>query len=210
MSHDSIDINHLPLVNLTLDKKEQKISFTFKGKSWAYDIITNNLDNIHNPLQVDPSQIISPNGKWAAYLKDHNLFIREMASNNSYQFTFDGSLHFAFTEPTESNTHYVTNLRSKLIIPPAISWSPDSKKILTYQLDEREVKPTYLLQMIDTDESLKPRLFTYKYPVPGDSIIPVAFPVVLNVEIKTIIRLMVPPVFITVFSPLDDYYKRIW
>ena len=60
-------------------------------------------------------------------------------------------------------------------------------------MDEREVKETHLLQSINTDESLRPILYTYKYPVPGDSIVPLSYPLVIDIEKRELIYLDIPP-----------------
>ncbi|MDA3952131.1 MAG: DPP IV N-terminal domain-containing protein [Bacteroidales bacterium] len=209
-SNDTVDANNLPLQKLEYDHFKKKIKFNFKNKLLIFDIKNNTLDSLTKQFVPLYSECLSPDGKIIAFVKNYNLFIKELASDNEIQITFDGEKHFSYATTTESNLSYVTNIRRKRPVSPVLEWSPDSKKILTYQLDERRVSSTHLLQMIDTDESLRPILYTYKYPVPGDSIIPLAYPIVIDIEKKTLTKLDIPPMNATYVGPIHSEYKRIW
>ena len=192
-SGDTIDANNLPINNLKYDHSEQNIKFNSDGKLFMYDVANNVLDSLSKQFVPLPSENMSPDGKLVAFVKNYNLFIKEVASGNEAQLTFDGEKHFAYATTTESNLNYVTAIRRKWPVSPILDWSPDSKKILTHQLDERRVISTHLLQMVDTDESLRPILYTYKYPVPGDSILPLAYPVVIDIEKRKVTKLDITP-----------------
>jgi len=207
---DTIDANDLPIRNLKYDYATGRIEFRFRDKYYTYNNSLNILDTLPDPYEPLPTESLSPNAKFVAFVKDYNLFIKEVATNQEIQLTYDGKKHFAYATTTESNLHYISDIRSNQPVLPVLEWSPDSRMILTHQLDERMVASTYLLQMVDTDESLRPILYSYKYPVPGDSIIPLAQPIVIDIEKKRIIKLDIPPFIATAATPLEAGNKRIW
>ena len=57
---------------------------------------------------------------------------------------------------------------------------------------------------------MRPKLHTMKYPVPNDEFIPLAYPVVINLLSKKVIRLDIPPLNSTISSPLENDNKRLW
>jgi len=69
-----------------------------------------------------------------------------------------------------------------------VSWSPDSKKIATYQQDQRGVGEMYLIET----KVGHPVLQAWKYPLPGDSTITMIQRVVIDVETRKVTRLQMP------------------
>lgn len=207
---DTIDSNDLPINNIKYDHSGQKIEFEYKEIQFQYEIESNQLDSLNRNYKPSPSEKLSPDGKMVAYVKDYNLYVRELNSMEEIQLTFDGKRHFAYATITESNLYFATITRYNLQLSPVLSWSPDSKKILTHQLDERNVSSTHLLQMVDTDKSLRPKLYTYKYPVPSDTILPLAYSLVIDVEKNKMIRLNTPPFISVAATPLERIFIRIW
>ena len=52
--------------------------------------------------------------------------------------------------------------------PAAVFWSPDSSKLVTYRIDSRNSGRFTSLQFVPPDQ-LRPRAFTYVYPLAGRS-----------------------------------------
>ena len=73
---------------------------------------------------------------------------------------------------------------------PVVLWSPDSKKIATFQQDQRGVGEMYL---VDTSVG-HPKLQAWKYPLPGDEVITMIQRVVIDVDVaKRHVRFKMPP-----------------
>ena len=64
-------------------------------------------------------------------------------------------------------------------------WSPDSKKIATQQQDERKVGDWHLV----ATRTGRPELRSWKYPLPGDSVVQMVHRVVIDVDAGKVIRL---------------------
>ncbi len=123
-----------------------------------------------------PNDVISPDGKRAAYIKDHNLWARDIASGKETQLTADGVKDFGYAT---DNAGWTKSDRAILV------WSPDSKKIATFQQDQRGVSDMYL---VSTNVGA-PKLEAWKYPLPGDKVITTIQRVIIDVDGSKVIRL---------------------
>ncbi|MGH8436989.1 MAG: DPP IV N-terminal domain-containing protein [Pseudomonas sp.] len=126
------------------------------------------------------SSVTSPDGKYAAFIRDFNLWVKDLGTNQDRQLTTDGIKDFGYAT---NNAGWV---RSDL---PVLLWSPDSKKIATFQHDGRGVSDMYL---VSTNVGA-PRLSAWKYPLPQDSVIFRIHRVVIEVEPARVVRLQLPP-----------------
>jgi dipeptidyl aminopeptidase/acylaminoacyl peptidase len=104
---------------------------------------------------------LSPDGKWAALVRDGNLFVVELASKKERQLTTDGDgktilngrLDWVYEEEVYgrgTTTGY--------------TWSPDSKHLAFLRLDERPVKPFAILDHLPRQQNIEQE----QYPLPGD------------------------------------------
>jgi hypothetical protein len=105
------------------------------------------------------SRETSPDGKWRAYVKDHNLMVRSLEDGEEVALSSDGSAEDAYGD--------------------RVYWSPDSKRLVgirTRAGDERKI------QMVESSpkDQLQPKLHTLEYRKPGDRI-PVAKPQLFDV-----------------------------
>jgi dipeptidyl-peptidase 4 len=114
------------------------------------------------------------------FIRDWNLWIRDVATDKETQLTFDGMKDFGYATDNAGWTHSDR---------PIVLWSPDSKKIATYQQDQRGVGEMYLIET----KVGHPVLQAWKYPLPGDSIITMIQRVVIDVETRKVTRLQMPP-----------------
>lgn len=124
------------------------------------------------------NEVLSPDGKYAAYIKDWNLWIRDIGSGKEIPLTTDGTENFGYA---------TDNAGWKKSDRPILSWSPDSRKIATYRQDQRHVSSMYLVRT----EVGAPVLQEWKYPLPEDQDIIRIYRVIidLNKEPAGIIRL---------------------
>jgi dipeptidyl aminopeptidase/acylaminoacyl peptidase len=126
--------------------------------------------------------VTSPDGKRAAFVKDWNLWVRDLATGAETALTTDGTKNFGYAT---DNAGWVTSDRAILL------WSADSKKIATQQQDERNVGDMFLVQT----KVGHPTLRAWKYPLPGDSIVAMVHRVVIDVDARSIVRLKMAPDF---------------
>ncbi len=77
------------------------------------------------------AESMAPDGKHAVLIRDYNLYVRDVASGQETQLTKDGVKDYGYAT---DNAGWQSSDR------PIVVWSPDSKKIATYQQDQRKVR----------------------------------------------------------------------
>ncbi len=128
----------------------------------------------------NPNESLSPDKKRAAFIRDWNLWMRDVATGKETQLTTDGVKDFGYATDNAGWTHSDRAI---------LMWSPDSKKIATFQQDQRKTGEMYL---VSTNVG-HPKLEAWKYPLPGDENVTMIERVIIEVENPKVIRLKMPP-----------------
>ena len=126
------------------------------------------------------TDVPSPDGTRTAYIKDWNLWVRDVPTGKETALTTDGVKDFSYAT---DNAGWTKSDRAILI------WSPDSKKIATFQQDQRNVGDMYLVNT----QAGHPKLEAWKYPLPGDETVAMIHRVIIDVDDRKVIRLQMPP-----------------
>jgi dipeptidyl aminopeptidase/acylaminoacyl peptidase len=124
--------------------------------------------------------VLSPDKKSAAFIRDWNLWQRDVATGAETQLTTDGVVNFGYATDNAGWKH-----TDKAIL----EWSPDSKRIATFQQDQRKTSDMYL---VSTSVG-KPKLEAWKYPLVGDKDVTMIERVIVDVAGKKVVRLQLPP-----------------
>ncbi|AVR46208.1 S9 family peptidase [Christiangramia fulva] len=124
-------------------------------------------------------EVVSPNGKKVVFIRDWNLWMRNLETGKETQLTFDGEKNFGYATDNAGWT------RSD---KPIVLWSPDSKKIATFKQDQRNVSDMYL---VDAKVGA-PELKEWKYPLPTDEEIIKIHRVIINTDKPEVIKLDIP------------------
>ncbi|NOT46276.1 MAG: prolyl oligopeptidase family serine peptidase [Acidobacteria bacterium] len=131
------------------------------------------------PGRFGGSAVRSPDGKREVFIKDWNLWMRDVSNNKETQLTADGTKDFGYATDNAGWKHSDRAI---------VLWSPDSKKVATFQQDQRLASDMYLA----TTNPGAPKLEAWKYPLPGEPIITI-HRVVIDVETPRVIRLRTAP-----------------
>lgn len=113
------------------------------------------------PLSLGGKQQLasfSPDGSMIAFVRDNNIFVRNISSNTEQQITHDGQPN----QIINGTTDWV--YEEEFSFTQAFFWSPDSRRIAYLKFDERNVRE---FNMVYYNE-LYPELYTYKYPKAGE------------------------------------------
>ncbi|MGA8270907.1 MAG: DPP IV N-terminal domain-containing protein, partial [Candidatus Sulfotelmatobacter sp.] len=127
-----------------------------------------------------PDEVASPNKRWAAYVKEHNLYLRDTVTGTVLQLTNDGVAGWDYATPLPSLRVMVDQGTEDVKQPAAVFWSPDSSKLITYRLDSRNSGRFTSLQFVPPGQ-LRPRAFTYVYPLPGE-VLAKAQPIIFDIQ----------------------------
>ncbi|HEY5382840.1 MAG TPA: DPP IV N-terminal domain-containing protein [Acidobacteriaceae bacterium] len=123
---------------------------------------------------------LSPDKKLAAFIRDNNLWVRVEATGEERQLTTDGVKDFGYATDNAGWTHSDA---------PILIWSPDSKKIATFQQDQRKDGMMYVVSTTNRH----PTLDAWRYPLLGDKNITKIERVVIDVDTAKMVRLKMPP-----------------
>ena len=127
-----------------------------------------------------PPLSLSPDKKLGAFVRDWNLWVRDLASGAETQLTTDGVKDYGYA---------TDNAGWKQSDAAILLWSPDSAKIATFQQDQRKTREMYLVSVSNGHPELK----QWKYPLVGDENITMIERVVIDVKARKVIRLKMPP-----------------
>ncbi|MFA7116551.1 MAG: DPP IV N-terminal domain-containing protein [Bacteroidales bacterium] len=168
----------LYLKNLKVNTDLDTCHFVYNNTNWTYIISTDILTNdglVPTPnkprnwtgfdTEKDWQPITSPNGHYQTYMKDNNVYIKELSTNKETQITTDGT----------ENCYYSAYIK----------WSPDSKKLATYKIRSVQQRYVYYVESSPKDQ-LQPKLHKQPYTKPGD-VLPFKIPHIFNIETGKVI-----------------------
>lgn len=123
---------------------------------------------------------ISPNKRWAAFVRDHNLFLRDVSTGTELQLTRDGVSGWDYATPLPSLRLMVDQGTEDVKQHAGVFWAADSSKFVTYRIDSRNSGRFTSLQFVPPNQ-LRPKAFTYVYPLPGE-VLATAQPIIFDVQ----------------------------
>jgi dipeptidyl aminopeptidase/acylaminoacyl peptidase len=97
-----------------------------------------------------PTPRVSPDGKWEAFVRNYNVFVRAVGSRDAVPLGADG---------TEGDAYD----------PQSIVWSPDSKRIAAWRVRPGYRREVHYVQSSPEDQ-IQPRHATFLYNKPGDAL----------------------------------------
>jgi len=200
-----IDPARLPFSVFRYTHDQHAIQFHIGDALWTCQLATS-VCTAEPPSNVKPDEALSPDGKWAVFLKDRNLWARSTSGGAPFALTSDGVEHYDYAGAPGSDRHPITDIRHPKPTPPQVLWSPDSRRVLSYRLDERQVKDMFLIEGVPEDGSLRPKLYTYRYPLPGDAEIPQQNLLVFDVEARRQVKFATPPLIMLIDSLITQHY----
>ena len=157
-----VQADRLPIDRLQFDLSENKAFFRAKGKPFEWDRKTNRLREgepeeekkkpavkkkfEEKPKAYRPSRSVSPDGKWKAFIKDHNLFVQSTEEDKEIQLSKDGKKDHAYKE---------------------VFWAADSNHLISFRVKPGKISEVHLLESSPKGGG-PAKLHTRKYPLPGD------------------------------------------
>lgn len=168
-----VDARNLPLDKGNLEASFDVFRFVCDGYNWRYEIAANRLTREgkvpprgkgRHWMETDDEKgwgpVTSPDGKYEAYIKNDNIFVRDKASGRERQLSQDGTL-----------SNYYSSY---------IQWSPDSRKVLSCRIRPVQKRYVYYVESSPRDQ-LQPKLHQQEYAKPGDEL-PFKVPCIFHVE----------------------------
>jgi len=175
------DAWHLPFLRVEFSADNRSVTVDAGRRRFTCDRLGESCTAaVANAETAPRNSVTSPDGKRAAFIRDWNLWVRELATGQETRLSTDGIKDFGYAT---DNAGWTMSDR------PILLWSPDSRKIATFQQDQRHVGEMYL---VDTRVG-HPQLRAWKYPLPGDTAVAMIQRVVIDLDGPSVVRLAMPP-----------------
>jgi dipeptidyl-peptidase 4 len=131
-----------------------------RGDYWILDMKTGKADQLGRDLPASSLMFakISPDGKYAAYVSGNNIYTEDLTTHKVKSLTNDGSV-------TLINGTFDWAYEEEFYCRDGFRWSSDSKSIAYWQIDAGSIKK---FNMINTTDSIYPRVIPIEYPVAGE------------------------------------------
>ena len=142
---------------LCLTDMESIYRHSFHANYYVYDFATKTLQ----PLSDNGKQRLatfSPDATKVAFMRDNNLFIKDLKTGEEKQFTNDGLYNHIINGAPD----WV--YEEEFSFSQGFYWSPDSKKIAFMKFDESNVREFQMEEF----EGLYPDWYSFKYPKAGE------------------------------------------
>jgi dipeptidyl-peptidase 4 len=182
-SKQPLNSANLLIDDLAFSDRDQTLHITLGGEVFRCTLVPQIKCDHATDVFVGAQGIpydVSPDGRRGAFIRDNNLWVREAGTGRETQLTKDGVPDFGYAT---DNAGWIHSDR------PILVWSPDSKKIATFQQDQRDVRRMYLVNTVVGH----PDLLSWPYPLAGDAHITTIQRVIIDVDARKVIRLKMPP-----------------
>ena len=154
----------LPFRTITFVDNEKALELTIGNWIWKCDLATYTCTKLRErrrwrgglghggppAMAASAETKTSPDGKWAAFIRNYNLWIRSLDEKKEFALSQDGS---------EGNYYTYVSIR----------WSPDSQKIAAYRLKAGYHRYIQYIESSPSDQ-LQPKYSTFEYAKPGDAL----------------------------------------
>ena len=155
----------LPLEDLSFDLENRTTTFRMQGKWYRCDLKNYKVGQIEKPQvaaeppkkeeQKEPprnkpyraSRDVSPDGRWRAYVKDHNLWVRARGEESEeIQLSTDGTAGNSYQSPF---------------------WAPNSNNLAAFRIQPGKVGEVHMVES-SPRKGGRANLHTRRYALPGD------------------------------------------
>jgi dipeptidyl-peptidase-4 len=130
-----------------------------RGDYWVFDLSDSSLKQLGKSLPVSSLMFakFSPDGSRAAYVSGHNIYVEDLASHTVKALTTNGSRKMI-------NGTFDWVYEEELNCRDGFRWSPDSRAIAYWQINDSSTRDYY---MLNTTDSVYSRVIPVEYPVAG-------------------------------------------
>ncbi|MGV3479554.1 MAG: DPP IV N-terminal domain-containing protein [Sphingobium sp.] len=169
----------LPFASFTFTPDGRAISFSVKDKGWRCSLADYVCATI--PAPARPGDVLSPDGRRAVFVRDDNLWMRDVETGQETRLTRDGTAENGYALNMVIVT--VTSRLTKMPPQPSVSFSPDSRRLLAWRTD---ISKTSRTAVMETQMGRPPRVHEYHFNYAGDSDIAQAVPMLIDLETQVI------------------------
>lgn len=136
--------------------------YNTRGDYWVYDIQSKQLKQLGGD-EAEPSTLMfakfSPDGGRVAYVREHNIYVESLSSDEITQLTTDGSERII-------NGTFDWAYEEEFDCRDGFKWSPDGESIAYWRIDATSIRNFY---MINNTDSAYSQVIPVQYPKAGET-----------------------------------------
>jgi dipeptidyl aminopeptidase/acylaminoacyl peptidase len=175
---DTLDPDDLPFQSIEFNEAGDSLEVGVRGDRWQCSLGDYGCAALPGEAGVRGR---SPDGRWQAFVRAHDLWVRSLESGEEIRLTDDGAPGWDYATPLPNPLRLIEERSETLEQPPSVFWSPDSTRLLTYRIDSRSAGRLTVVQHAP-DYRMRPASYQYVYPLPQDSVLPTAQPVLFAID----------------------------
>jgi dipeptidyl aminopeptidase/acylaminoacyl peptidase len=158
-----INAADLPITEITFSLLPLTIMFTALDRRWHFDVEAKTCVDIQPDIAgtLAIGERLSPDSQKIAFIRDNNLWLRVVATDEEYALTNDGEAFNCYAAGPSSVGHVSPSKLNAV-------WSGDSQRLFTLQRDTRKVKTTPLVTHLPEDGTFRPTVEHVKVAYQGD------------------------------------------
>lgn len=214
-----INANNLPFSKIEISDDLAEVSFSVGKKKYCFnnqtsllkqeDVATDDSNNSANRKRHSGKHKpkyggkISPDGNWEAFRRDHNLWFRNVETDQEFAATTDGKLLYDYASSVPG-PHLITDadfLIGAEAVPTSMSgdWSPNSRYFVCHKVDLSKSGWLHMVENAPKD-SPRPKLYSFIYPMGADENVPMCEPYVFCPAEKTAKKCEVDPISVLFYG----------
>lgn len=141
-----------------------------KGDYWVLDLVSNRLKKLGNGLASQSLMFakFSPDGRYVAYVSEHNIYTEDLNSGQIRKLTNDGTRKLI-------NGTFDWVYEEEFGCRDGFRWSPEGNQIAFWQVDATKIRDYYMLNTTDSNYS---QVIPVEYPKVGEAPSPVRIGVI--------------------------------
>lgn len=162
VAEQSVDKNDLPIKQVAITLAPVTISFAAFERHWLFTADNNQCQPVTAPpVTVQLIEAFSPNNKQVAFVRDYNLWVRDLTTGEEKALTVDGMEDYSYGN---CNTAWGAAVGPE----PTALWSPDSSRLVAVRRDKRKVLSHTVVDHVPLDGSIRPKSHEVTVALPGD------------------------------------------
>jgi len=125
------------------------------------------IKSISPEKKIEVYESLSPDKKKIAFIKDYNLYVKDISTSNIEQLSFDGDKDISYA--CSLSWYFVRNesLQQKDEYEIDVKWSPDSKYIISTKYNRKKSSKLFLYQS-NTKKGFRAQVHSYDRALAGD------------------------------------------
>ena len=200
-SGQTVDKEDLPISSVDISLAPLAVSFVAFDQHWLFASDNKPCQAIEIPI-IKVDEVLSPDGKRIAFVRDYNVWLRDVDSGEEWAVTFGGEEDYGYGG---GNTAMGLSLGQE---QPAL-WSPDSTGLLTVLRDKRNVQAVPMVDPVPTDGSIRPTVHFTKVAYPGDEQVETFQLIAIDINTNKTYAADYPPIATGSNSFMGAFFSRM-